>query len=168
MPLVKTAPPISPKSVVLHRGFTDVLKLLAAIMLAMAHYSSHALDYVENPIFRFIVMFGSCIGVNVFFFLSGYGLMMSEQKRHLGFLDFVKRRLMKVYLPVVIVSAVWGVVRWPDGGGVEHLPAYAYMVFIGFGDGILWFVRVIAVMYLLFYGSTTCALYMAISSSIIS
>ena len=44
----------SPRVVMLHRGFTDVLKLLAAIMIAMAHYSSHALDYVENPIYKYI------------------------------------------------------------------------------------------------------------------
>ena len=144
-------PPNLSKSVVLYRGFTDVMKLFSAIMVAMGHYSSHALNYVENPILRFFVMNGGSIGVAIFFFLSGYGLMMSEMKKHLGLFAFMKRRLMKVYLPVVFVSAIWGIVKWPNGSGFEHLPDYAYTVFIGFGDGILWFIRVILVMYLMFF-----------------
>ena len=144
--------PNTSKTVTLDRGFTDVLKFIAAIMVAMGHYSGHALDYVENPVLRFFVMNGGSIGVAVFFFLLGYGLMMSELKSHHGFLAFIKRRLMKVYLPVLLVSAIWGVVIWPDGTGMEHLPAYFYLVFWGFSDGILWFVRVIMVMYIIFYG----------------
>ena len=152
--IIKVAPPSQPKSIALDRGLTDLMKLMAAIFVAMGHYSGHALDYVENPLLRFFVMNGGTVGVAVFFFLSGYGLMMSELKKHLGFLDFLKRRLMNVYLPVVIVSAVWGIVRWPAGAGIEHLPKYLMTTFVTFGDGILWFVKVIAVMYLLFYGYT--------------
>lgn len=140
--------------ITLDRGFTDVLKLLAAIMVAMGHYSGFALNYVENPLYRGIVMFGSGLGVNIFFFLSGYGLMMSEKRHHLSFYDFVKRRLMRVYFPVIFVSAIWGIVIWPNGEGIDHLPAYLKLVFITFGDGILWFIRVIAAMYLFFYGYT--------------
>lgn len=152
--IIKVATPSQPESIALDRGLTDLMKLMAAIFVAMGHYSGHALVYVENPLLRFFVMNGGSVGVAVFFFLSGYGLMMSEMKKHLGFLDFLKRRLMNVYLPVVIVSAVWGIVLWPAGAGVEHLPQYMKITFVTFGDGILWFVRVIAVMYLLFYGYT--------------
>ncbi len=151
---IKVAPPSRRNSIVLDRGLTDLLKMLAAIFVAMGHYSSHALDYVDNLLLQFFLMNGGTVGVAVFFFLSGYGLMMSEHKKHLGFLGFLKRRLMNVYLPVIIVSAVWGIVRWPAGAGMEHLPQYMMTTFVTFGDGILWFVRVIAVMYLLFYGYT--------------
>ena len=78
---IKVTPPSQTESITLDRGFTDLLKLIAAIMVAMGHYSGHALDYMENPLLRLFVMNGGSVGVAVFFFLSGYGLMMSEQKK---------------------------------------------------------------------------------------
>ncbi|MBR3744624.1 MAG: acyltransferase family protein [Bacteroidales bacterium] len=45
-------------------------------------------------------------------------------------------------------------ILWPKDEGLSHIPSYLYTTFISFGDGILWFVRVIAVMYLFFYGYT--------------
>lgn len=148
---------ISPKGlsvIVINRGVSDILKFVAALLVAFGHYSSHALDYTSNIILRLLTMTGGYTGVAIFFFLSGYGLMMSERNRHLGFVAFCRRRLSKVYVPVVIVSAVWAIVIWPDGEGLSHIPSYLYTTFIGFADGILWYVRVIAVMYLLFYGYT--------------
>ncbi len=41
-----------------------------------------------------------------FFFFFGYGLMMSELKRPLAFWPFMKKRLGKVYIPVVLVSCI--------------------------------------------------------------
>ena len=40
--------------------------------------------------------------------------------------------------------------RWPDGRGIEWIDHYLYLALWGFGDSILWFVRVIMVGYLLF------------------
>ena len=150
---IKITPPSS-NFITLDRGLTDLMKMVAALFVAMGHYSGHALDFVDNPLLRFIVMNGGSVGVAIFFFLSGYGLMKSEQKLHLGFFVFLKRRFLKVYIPVVLVSAVWGIVLWPVGSGLEHLLQYLKLTFLTFGDGILWFVKVIAVMYLLFYGYT--------------
>ena len=47
------------------------------------------------------------MGVAIFFFLSGYGLMESEQKSHLSLAAFFKRRFLNVYLPVLLVTALW-------------------------------------------------------------
>lgn len=143
-----------PNQIVINRGVSDVLKFSAALLVALGHYAGHALDYTSNIVLRLLTMTGGYIGVAIFFFLSGYGLMMSERNKHLGFLAFCRRRLSKVYVPVVIVSAVWAIVIWPEGEGISHIPSYLYTTFIGFSDGILWYVRVIAVMYLLFYGYT--------------
>lgn len=143
-----------PSQVIINRGFSDILKFIAALLVAFSHYAGHALDYTSNIVLRLLSATGGYTGVAIFFFLSGYGLMMSESNRHLGFIAFCRRRLSKVYVPVVIVSAIWAIVIWPEGQGTSHIPSYLYTTFINFGDGILWFVRVIAVMYLFFYGYT--------------
>jgi len=135
----------------LNRNFTDFLKLLAALLVAASHYSGYAVSHGHgNVVYSVLVATGGYIGVAIFFFLSGYGLMMSEKKRHTPFLSFIKRRLVKLYLPVVLVSAIWGIVQWPDDRGIEWMGHYLYLALWGFGDGILWFVRVILVEYLLF------------------
>lgn len=134
-----------------NRNFTDFLKLLAALLVAAGHYSGYAVSHGHgNAIYSVLVATGGYIGVAIFFFLSGYGLMMSENKKHVPFFLFIKKRLVKLYFPVVLVSAIWGIVQWPDGKGIEWIGQYLYLAFWGFGDGILWFVRVIIVEYLLF------------------
>lgn len=135
----------------LNRNFTDLLKLLAALMVAAGHYCAYAVSHGHgNVVYSVLASIGGYIGVAIFFFLSGYGLMMSEKKRHTPFLSFIKKRLVKLYFPAVLVSAIWGIVRWPDDMGFEWIDNYLYLALWGFGDGILWFVRVIIVEYLLF------------------
>ena len=46
-------------------------------------------------------------GVHVFFFCSGFGLFMSYTKRRLGYLEFLKKRFLKIYIPYILVGAVW-------------------------------------------------------------
>lgn len=150
--------PQESQQIVLSRGLTDSVKFLAATAVAMCHFSADALEVAENPIYRFFATHGGSVGVALFFFLSGYGLMMSDRRKHLSFLEFVKRRLVRVYLPVVFVTAVWGIVVWPAGDGVAHLPEYLYSVFWTFSDGILWFVKAILLLYLFFYAYSTVRL----------
>ena len=139
------------KRIDLNRNFTDFLKLLAALLVAAGHYSGYAIANGHGSIiYTVLAAIGGYIGVAIFFFLSGYGLMMSENKKHTPFFSFIKKRLVKLYLPVVLVSAIWGIVRWPEESGIEWIGHYLYWAFWGFGDGILWFVRVIIVEYLLF------------------
>lgn len=137
---------------ILSRPLTDVLKISAAMLVAMGHYSGHASHFVINPIYQFFAAVGGYVGVAIFFLLSGYGLMMSEQKSHLKFWAFCKRRLSKIYYPVVLVSSIWGLVMWPKDGGLDYIPSYMITALFTFGDGVLWFVQVIAMQYLLFEG----------------
>lgn len=135
----------------LNRNFTDFLKLLAALLVAASHYSGYAVSHGHgNVVYSVLVATGGYVGVAIFFFLSGYGLMMSENKNHTPFFSFIKRRFVKLYLPVVFVSAVWGVVLWPENKGAEWIGQYLYIAFWGFEDGILWFIKVILLEYLVF------------------
>ena len=50
---------------------------------------------------------GGYLGVAVFFFLSGYGLMESEMKRHLTLTQFIDKRLKRVVFPLVVLAILW-------------------------------------------------------------
>ncbi len=91
------------------RGSSDLMKIIAAILVALSHYCNikATTGVVLNPIEWLIRSQGGNVGVAIFFFLSGYGLMMSEMRNHLNFKQFVKRRFLKIYLPVLLITALW-------------------------------------------------------------
>jgi peptidoglycan/LPS O-acetylase OafA/YrhL len=53
--------------------------------------------------FLFPLSIAAGIGVNLFFFLSGYGLTISSLAKKLSIPDFYKKRLFKLYLPFWLV-----------------------------------------------------------------
>ena len=100
----------------LDRGFTDLLKFFSCILIALHHYSQYAIgeESLYNSVYYLLAWQGGYIGVALFFFLSGYGLMKSERANPLSLKDFFTRRICRVYLPVVVVSLLW-------------LPIYSWM-----------------------------------------
>ena len=88
---------------------SNAVKVIAAIMVMFHHYSQYVManSISESLFYQLLSTQGGYLGVAVFFFLSGYGLMESEQKSHLNLSAFFKRRLLKVYLPVLLVTAIW-------------------------------------------------------------
>ena len=140
------------QGIYLDRGLTDLLKFVACIFVAMSHYCGYALvnGVSSNLFYKVIAANGGYIGVTLFFFFSGYGLMRSDMKKHLKFWQFIKRRLVKSYFPAVLVSLLWL--------GVAALTSYSLLCnqhyFLGvvwrFNDEVLWFVRSIMVLYIAF------------------
>lgn len=49
---------------------------------------------------------GGYAGVAMFFFLSGFGLMESETKRHLNIWEFIVKRFWKIYKAVLIINII--------------------------------------------------------------
>ena len=119
-------------------------------MIAMHHFSQiRCIEGTGNALYFAFSTQGGYLGVAIFFFLSGYGLMKSEQQRHLSPFSFLKRRLIKTYIPAVVVSIIWA---------VYMLFAFAKPIDINllrgvvwnFNDEVLWFVRAIICLYILF------------------
>lgn len=83
---------ISQNDIYLDRNVTDALKFIACLMVAMSHYSGYVLanDLSSNIIYKVIAATGGYLGVAIFFFLSGFGLMMSDMKHHLSPQEFIK------------------------------------------------------------------------------
>ncbi len=94
----------------LSKSTCRTIKFGAAILVALHHYS-YSIPTSDPTsqyfIYKVLASQGGFIGVAIFFFLSGYGLIESEQGCHLPFRKFVKKRFLKIYLPVVLSTALW-------------------------------------------------------------
>lgn len=93
-----SAIPAPRKNFAIDRGFSDALKVLAALLVMTSHYMNikATMGQPLNAIEWLIRSQGGNIGVAVFFFLSGYGLMMSEMKSHLSFKKYLRRRYLHI------------------------------------------------------------------------
>ena len=91
------------------KNLTDLIKFLSCLMIALHHYSQGmVVAGTHNPIYQLFSTQGGWLGVAIFFFLSGYGLMKSDMKNHLDPIPFFKKRILKTYFPAVLVSVIWG------------------------------------------------------------
>ena len=140
----------------LSKPWSDWVKLIAAILVAVSHYSTVIVinnHWSDNAVLRLFCQ-GGFIGVAIFFFYSGYGLMASDIRQHLPFIDFLKRRLVKVYLPVIIVSVIWMPIYylWVSNDNRSlSIDQIIYDLFWGFKDPVLWFVKILFMLYGIFY-----------------
>lgn len=134
--------------IVLDQNVTNLIKFLSSVMIALHHYSQYMVkEGTHNPIYQMLSTQGGWLGVAIFFFLSGYGLMKSDLKNHQSPICFFKKRFQKVYIPAVVISIVWGVF-------LQY--KYQSNIVIGdvlwqFNDGVFWFVRAVVCLYLIFY-----------------
>lgn len=153
----------------LPRNTCDILKIAAALLVITAHMASTALGakYGSNHVaFYAIASQNGYIGVAVFFFLSGFGLMESEQKSHLDLKSFVRRRLMKIYLPVVLVSCLWlgvlyalpSIAERNELWGVSSWNTVLYEILWGFSDPVMWYIRILMFLYISFFVCSVVAL----------
>ena len=79
---------------------TNQLKGLAIMMVIFSHIG-YFLDAGNRFLYPLSVAGG--VGVNIFLFLSGYGLTISELKYHHNPIKFYLKRLKRVFLPMWIV-----------------------------------------------------------------
>lgn len=78
---------------------TNQLKGFAILAIIFSHIG-YTLSY-DNFLFPLSVLAG--VGVNLFLFLSGFGLTLSEMKNPLSILGFYRKRLIKLFIPLWIV-----------------------------------------------------------------
>lgn len=140
---------------VIDKNLSTWTKLGAAIIVALHHYSQYVCGngLSSNILYQILSLQGGYLAVAVFFFLSGYGLNESEKKKHLSFSVFLKKRWLKIYIPTLLVTAIWIPIeilfKGPHTveGGILSL---IYRLFVGFDDGVLWFLKVLFILYFTF------------------
>lgn len=137
----------------LSRNYTNFLKIVSALMVALGHYSQQSIahNWSSSPIWQVLADDGGRSAVAIFFFLSGYGLSESDNRQHLSFGDFVRRRFLKIYLPVLLVTAMWIAVEIAFLGKPLVWRTLPFDLFWGFDDGVLWFVQTLFVLYAAFF-----------------
>lgn len=75
---------------------TQELKGLGILTVVFAHF---AYMKVTNTEFLFPLSIIAGVGVDLFLFMSGYGLSVGMLKRPMSALEFYKRRLIKIFIP---------------------------------------------------------------------
>ena len=144
------------------RSLTNAIKIVAAICIAFFHHSYYV--WADNLHF-FSVDYDissklASWGIAIFFFFSGYGLMESELRKPLvTFSSFLKARILKIYIPMVLVTLLWLPLYLPTVAetptNMKELIIYAGQALVILlwkgGDVAIWFIRSLLQLYLVFF-----------------
>jgi peptidoglycan/LPS O-acetylase OafA/YrhL len=110
---------------------TQELKGLGILTIVFAHISYML---VTDNTFLYPLSIAAGVGVDLFLFMSGYGLTVGMLKKPLPITDFYQRRLIKVFIPFWIVLIILflsdGFIR-----DIHYSPIYIVQSFLG------WFPR---------------------------
>lgn len=97
------------RSVSLSKETTTELKGFAILTVVFAHIGFYL---AEDTRFLFPLSISAGVGVNLFLFLSGYGLTHSMLHRPLSAWEFYKKRLAKLFVPLWVLLAVLFLADW--------------------------------------------------------
>lgn len=126
---------------------TSGLKGFLALGIVFHHLSQWVTTGVEFSNFGYM---GTYI-VSVFFFLSGYGLYV-QNERKVSYLDnFLVKRLSKILTPYIIISIIYLMYRSING---QALSSSFFIDLFKKGSTVIyngWFVDIIILMYIFFY-----------------
>ncbi|MDD7026283.1 MAG: acyltransferase [Lachnospiraceae bacterium] len=115
---------------------------LAIILVVASHYAEWIGASETGTIGQFIMRLGD-FGVDIFFFLSGYGLARAAFKTGIN-LNFIRRRGISVYFPYLIILTVMELM---DGRFLAADKSW-FNFFTGFD---YWFMRNLFLFYLFFF-----------------
>lgn len=115
-------------------NISNILRGIAILLVILQHISGHLGTNIFTP------MGGT--GVAIFLFLSGFGLNESFKKK--GFTDFWKNRVIKVFIPYIILITILTVIY--NRGGVKN---YLYDI-LGIKTSY-WYIAFLLKQYILFY-----------------
>lgn len=85
-------------------SLTNEMKGLAILGIIFAHIGYYL---STDTLFLFPLSVSAGMGVNLFLFLSGYGLTLSELRHPLNPVQFYFRRLKRIYLPMWLVISLF-------------------------------------------------------------
>lgn len=144
----------------MNKNITDLIKFLCCIGIFLHHF------YLRSPYVGFLGT-TACV---VFFFLSAYGISLSLEKHPVGLLSFLKKRLFKIYLPLLLVNVFFvfltgylcvghfGIPIFNVFGdkidfvqGVTILEILNYVIGLSKIDGVTWFLDVLFISYIVIW-----------------
>ena len=130
------------RKVFLTRQQSLFLRGIGILMVIASHYAEWYGDVLQNETLQYALTRLGCYGVDIFFLVSGYGLVKSAGKRRIGG-RFLWNRMKNTYLPYLLIV---GLIEW-YGGGIAGAGGW-YRYATGYN---WWFIRNILLFYLLFF-----------------
>lgn len=133
-----------------HLEIVDFLKGYAIFTIVLFHLMLGQVTGVLGT----AINFGGA-GVHVFVLCSGFGLYLSHMRKKLSYVAFMKRRILRVHLPFVLIVIATTLLPWSKFDLQAFLSnIFFYKMFsekwnCAYG-GQMWFVSMITQMYLLF------------------
>ena len=110
---------------------TQELKGLGILAIVFAHISYML---VTDNTFLYPLSIAAGVGVDLFLFMSGFGLTTGMLKKQMPVLEFYQRRLVKVFIPFWIVLVALFIADYLFHG-IDYSPEYMLQSFLG------WFPR---------------------------
>lgn len=133
--------------------YRNVLMGTAIIMIMFCHFDV-AQIHNNVPVTRFASLMQTfTVGVDIFVFLSGFGLYYSCAKKPVSYFAFEKKRILRV-LPLYIIIA--GITYFVDDVLLRHLGIFKFLRDLSFiswpkeGSTRYWYILAIVLFYLIF------------------
>ena len=134
---------------------TQELKGLGILTVVFAHF---AYMLVTNADFLFPLSIIAGVGVDLFLFMSGYGLTVGMLKKPLPILEFYKRRVIKIFIPfwvaiilIFAANAIFLDIHYPVPYMIQSLVGW-FPTAEGFNDvnSPFWYITWMIMFYILF------------------
>ena len=141
------------KEVQISKETTNFIKGAACLLIVVHHFCSWLDGKGYNGfLIDFISSRGGVLGVTIFFFLSAWGLSESQNNNRYPFILFAKRRLSKIYIPLIITNILfyffW---LYFKQKGFNLVSILLTSLNFKLYDGALWFCNTILIFYIFFY-----------------
>lgn len=134
---------------------TQELKGLGILTVVFAHF---AYMLVTNADFLFPLSIIAGVGVDLFLFMSGYGLSVGMLKKPMPVLEFYKRRLIKIFIPfwialiiIFAADAIFLNINYPTPYIISSLLGW-FPTAVGYGDvnSPFWYITWMIMFYALY------------------
>lgn len=136
---------------------SEFLKGLFCICVLVHHLYQQTYLFSDSYILGRILQSLGYLSVSVFFFISGYGLMISYRNKGENYINnFISKRLVPFYIQniiLIIIYWIWGLIL-----SQKHDAISCFQSFL-FGKTIIsngWYIQAIILIYVIFYLSMRC------------
>lgn len=136
------------------RNKTIAMRGIAIISIILYHFKIFSV--YNNLLILFPFGYMSYIGVALFFFLSGYGLMQQFERKENYLKGFIPKRLLRIWIPYLLFYIAYIVLDLIFVRDIDIIHALANPLTFSFGSNennftTLWYLFASAIFYVLFY-----------------
>lgn len=133
---------------ILDKQYTDCIKGITIIVIVIHHLSQR----ISNPGLIYFFSDTGYLCVSLFFFYSGYGLIVSKIKNPDYLKLFWHKRLFRVMIPFVLVNIVCLILYHLVLGKIFSITDVIFNIIgISLFDSVMWYVICVVIFYGMFY-----------------